>query len=232
MTEHISPIRIAQIGHGYWGPNLARNFYQLADAELAYVVDASAEARATAARLYGCQTAATLDAVLADETVQGIALATPARTHHELASQALAAGKHVFIEKPLAMTVAEGEALVALAAAMGRVLMVGHVFEYNPAVHYIKRAMVDGELGEIYYLYSRRVNLGRVQSDINALWSIAPHDISIAIHLLGQQPEAVSCQGAACLNGQVEDVDLLTLYFPGNVRHIHVSWLGPEQDAS
>ena len=230
MTEHISPIRIAQIGHGYWGPNLARNFYQLADAELAYVVDASAEARATAARLYGCQTAATLDAVLADETVQGISLATPARTHHDLASQALRAGKHLFIEKPLAMTVAEGEALVALAAAMGRVLMVGHVFEYNPAVHYIKRAMVDGELGEIYYLYSRRVNLGRVQSDINALWSIAPHDISIAIHLLGQQPEAVSCQGAACLNGQVEDVIFLTLHFPGNVLcHIHVSWLDPSK---
>ncbi len=230
MSEQTTPIRIAQVGHGYWGPNLARNFYQLADAELAYVVDASAEARATAERLYGCKTAATLAEVLADPTVQGISLATPARTHHELASQALVAGKHVFIEKPLAMTVAEGEALVELAAQTERVLMVGHVFEYNPAVHYIKRAMEAGELGEIYYLYSRRVNLGRVQSDINALWSIAPHDISIAIHLLGQQPEAVSCQGAACLNGEVEDVIFLTLHFPGNVLcHIHVSWLDPSK---
>lgn len=230
MAATTQPIRIAQIGHGYWGPNLARNFYQLADAELAYVVDASPEARSTAQRLYGCKTAALIDEVLADETVQGISLATPARTHHELASQALRAGKDVFIEKPLAMTVAEGEALVQLAATEQRVLMVGHVFEYNPAVHYIKRAIDTGELGEVYYLYSRRVNLGRVQSDINALWSIAPHDISIAIHLLGQAPAAVSCQGAACLNGQVQDVIFLTLHFPGDVLcHIHVSWLDPSK---
>lgn len=230
MAATTQPIRIAQIGHGYWGPNLARNFYQLADAELAYVVDASPEARSTAQRLYGCKTAALIDEVLADETVQGISLATPARTHHELASQALRAGKDVFIEKPLAMTVAEGEALVQLAAAERSVLMVGHVFEYNPAVHYIKRAIDTGELGEVYYLYSRRVNLGRVQSDINALWSIAPHDISIAIHLLGQAPAAVSCQGAACLNGQVQDVIFLTLHFPGDVLcHIHVSWLDPSK---
>ncbi|MCB0062096.1 MAG: Gfo/Idh/MocA family oxidoreductase [Caldilineaceae bacterium] len=230
MSEEKRPIRIAQIGHGYWGPNLARNFYQLPDAELAYVVDANPDARATAERLYGCRSAATLDDVLADERVQGISLATPARTHHALASQALAAGKHVFIEKPLAMTVAEGEALVKLAAQQECVLMVGHVFEYNPAVHYIKRAIDGGDLGEVYYLYSRRVNLGRVQSDINALWSIAPHDISIAIHLLGQQPEAVSCQGAACLNGQVQDVVFLTLHFAGEILcHIHVSWLDPSK---
>ena len=230
MSLQVKPIRIAQVGHGYWGPNLARNFYQLGDAELAYVVDASPDARATAARLYGCQTAATLDEVLADETVDAIALATPARTHHALGTQALLADKHLFIEKPLAMSVAEGEALVKLAAEHSRVLMVGHVFEYNPAVHYIKRAIDAGELGEIFYLYSRRVNLGRVQSDINALWSIAPHDISIAIHLLGQAPEAVSCQGAAWLNGQVQDVIFLTLHFAGNLLcHIHVSWLDPSK---
>jgi predicted dehydrogenase len=230
MSVETTPIRIAQVGHGYWGPNLARNFYQLADAELAYVVDANADARATAERLYGCQTAASLDDVLADASVQGISLATPARTHYELASKVLAAGKHLFIEKPLAMTVAEGEALVKLAAENRCILMVGHVFEYNPAVHYIKRAIDNGDLGEIYYLYSRRVNLGRVQSDINALWSIAPHDISIAIHLLGQPPVAVSCQGAACLNGRVQDVIFLTLHFAGDILcHIHVSWLDPSK---
>ncbi len=230
MSQSHLPIRIAQVGHGYWGPNLARNFHQLPAAELAYVVDASTEARATAERLYGCQTVATLEPVLADESVHGISLATPARTHHELASKALAAGKDVFIEKPLAMSVAEGEALVQLAAQHERILMVGHVFEYNPAVHYIKHALDEGELGELFYLYSRRVNLGRVQSDINALWSIAPHDISIAIHLLGQQPAAVSCQGAACLNGEVQDVIFLTLHFPDDVLcHIHVSWLDPSK---
>ncbi|MEZ4737225.1 MAG: Gfo/Idh/MocA family oxidoreductase [Caldilineaceae bacterium] len=230
MSNGKCPIQIAQVGYGYWGPNLARNFYQLPEAALTYLVDSSAEARTTAQRLYGCQTVATLAEALADPVVDAVVLATPARTHHDLATAALTAGKHVFIEKPLAMSVAEGQALVALAAQQERVLMVGHVFEYNPAVHYIKRAIDTGELGEVYYLYSRRVNLGRVQSDINALWSIAPHDISIAMHLLDQAPEAVSCQGAACLNGQVEDVIFLTLHFPGNVLcHIHVSWLDPSK---
>lgn len=230
MVNHEKPIHIAQVGYGYWGPNLARNFAQLPDAELTYVVDASAEARSTAQRLYGCKAVATLEEALADPVVDAVVLATPARTHHTLASAALQAGKHVFIEKPLAMSVSEGQAIVDLAAQQERILMVGHVFEYNPAVHYIKRALQAGELGEVYYLYSRRVNLGRVQSDINALWSIAPHDVSIAIYLLEQAPEAVSCQGAACLNGQVEDVIFLTLHFPGNVLcHIHVSWLDPSK---
>ena len=230
MIHEGKPIHIAQVGYGYWGPNLARNFAQLPDAELTYVVDASAEARATAQRLYGCKAVATLAEALADPGVDAVVLATPARTHHMLASAALQAGKHVFIEKPLAMSVSEGQAIVDVAAQQERILMVGHVFEYNPAVHYIKRAIQAGELGEVYYLYSRRVNLGRVQSDINALWSIAPHDVSIAIYLLEQAPEAVSCQGAACLNGQVEDVIFLTLHFPGNVLcHIHVSWLDPSK---
>lgn len=230
MGTEQKPIHIAQVGYGYWGPNLARNFAQLPDAELTYMVDASAEARATAHRLYGCKAVATVEEALADPVVDAVVLATPARTHHALACAALQAGKHVFIEKPLAMSVSEGQAIVDLAAQQERVLMVGHVFEYNPAVHYIKRALQAGELGEVYYLYSRRVNLGRVQSDINALWSIAPHDISIAIHLLEQAPEAVSCQGAAWLNGQVEDVIFLTLHFPGNVLcHIHVSWLDPSK---
>ncbi len=230
MSQPTKPVHIAQVGYGYWGPNLARNFAQLPDAELTYIVDASAEARATAQRLYGCQGVATLAEALADPQVDAVVLATPARTHHALATAAMNAGKHVFIEKPLAMSVAEGQAMVDLAAQQQCVLMVGHVFEYNPAVHYIKRAIDAGELGEVYYLYSRRVNLGRVQSDINALWSIAPHDISIALHLLGQSPEAVSCHGAACLNGQVEDVIFLTLHFPGNVLcHIHVSWLDPSK---
>jgi predicted dehydrogenase len=231
MTDHTTrPIHLAQIGYGYWGPNLARNFHQLPGAELAYLVDTNADALERARRLYGCRTTDTPATVLADPVVDAVVIATPARTHFPLAQDALRAGKHVFVEKPLAMSVAEARTLVDLAAAQERVLMVGHVFEYNPAVHYIKQAMASGELGEVFYLYSRRVNLGRVQSDVNALWSIAPHDISIALFLLDRLPEAVTCQGASCLNGVVEDVIFLTLHFPGNVLcHIHVSWLDPSK---
>jgi predicted dehydrogenase len=223
-----SLVRVAQVGYGYWGPNLARNFHQLPEATLAYVVDANPEALARAEQLYGCQT--TTDYAEALRQVDAVSIATPARSHFALAEAALLAGKHVLVEKPLAMSVAEAQRLIELAEARSRVLMVGHVFEYNPAVRYIKGAMRAGELGEIYYLYSRRVNLGRVQSDVNALWSIAPHDVSIALYLLEQQPEAVSCHGASCLNGEVEDVIFLTLHFPGNVLcHIHVSWLDPSK---
>ncbi|RIK42062.1 MAG: gfo/Idh/MocA family oxidoreductase [Chloroflexi bacterium] len=223
-------VRLAQIGYGYWGPNLARNFHQLAGAELAYVVDGNPEALDRAQRLYGCRTADEPKVMLADPAVDAVVIATPARTHFTLAQDALRAGKHVFVEKPLAMSTAEARTLIDLAATRQRVLMVGHVFEYNPAVRYIKEAIEAGELGEIFYLYSRRVNLGRVQSDVNALWSIAPHDISIALFLLGQLPEAVSCQGASCLNGIVEDVIFLTLHFPGDVLcHTHVSWLDPSK---
>lgn len=224
------PTRIAQIGYGYWGPNLARNFHALPDAELAYVVDANTEALSKAQRLYGCQTTTALETVLHAPTVDAVAIATPVRSHYELAKAALLAGKHVFVEKPLAMQVGECRELIRLAAQHHLTLMVGHVFEYNEAVRYIKQALQTGDLGEVYYLYSRRVNLGRVQSDVNALWSIAPHDISIALYLLEQLPEAVSCQGASCLNGQVEDVIFLTLHFPGNVLcHVHVSWLDPSK---
>jgi predicted dehydrogenase len=228
MTTTTGPVRVAQIGYGYWGPNLARNFYQLPAAELALVVDANEDALIRVRQLYPCRTASAPAAATDDPTITAVVIATPARTHFELVQQALYAGKHVLVEKPLAMSVAEARILVDLAAAQKRVLMVGHVFEYNPAVRYIKQAMAAGELGDVYYLYSRRVNLGRVQSDVNALWSIAPHDVSIALYLLDQMPEAVSCHGASCLNGVVEDVVFLTLHFAGNVLcHIHVSWLDP-----
>lgn len=222
--------RIALIGFGYWGPNLARNFYQLPNAQLEYVVDNDATARRRAERLYGCKTTNSLDDVLADRDVDAVVVATPARTHYELARRSLEAGKHVLVEKPLTMDVGEAEELVATAEQRGRTLMVGHVFEYNPAVAYIKQAIDNGDLGDLYYLYSKRVNLGRVQSDVNALWSIAPHDISITLFLLGQMPESVRCQGASCLNNAVEDVVFLTMYFPNNVLcHVHASWLDPSK---
>ncbi len=224
------PVRLALVGYGYWGPNLARNFHQLENAELAYVIDANPAALDKAQRLYGCATAADIGAALADPTVDAIVLATPARTHYALGQQALRAGKHLFVEKPLTMDLAEGKELTALADSLGAILMVGHVFEFNPAVRYIKDAIDSGDLGDVLYLYSKRVNLGRVQSDVNALWSIAPHDISIALYLLGQMPVSVRCQGARCLNGQVEDVIFLTLNFEGNLLcHVHASWLDPSK---
>ncbi len=225
-----APLSIALVGYGYWGPNLARNFHQLAGVKLAYVVDPNPAARAQAEQRYGCATAARLEEILADPALAGVVVATPARTHFTLARDALAAGKHVLVEKPLTMDLDEGAELIALARQQQLTLMVGHVFEYNPAVRYIKTLIERGELGEIFYLYSRRVNLGRVQSDVNALWSIAPHDISIALYLLGQLPEAVRCQGASCLNGRVEDVVFLTLFFPNNLLcHVHASWLDPSK---
>jgi predicted dehydrogenase len=225
------PVRVAQVGYGYWGPNLARNFHQLAEAELAYVVDSNPEVLSQISVLYPqTVTTARYQDVLEDPSVEAVAIATPPRTHYDLATAALHAGKHVFVEKPLTMDLTQARDLVELADQQQRILMVGHVFEYNAAVHYIKEILERGDLGDLYYLYSTRVNLGRVQSDINALWSIAPHDISIALYLLGQLPEAVSCQGAACLNGDVEDVIFLTMHFPGNVLcHVHASWLDPSK---
>lgn len=223
-------VRVALIGYGYWGPNLARNFHQLPAVQLDYVVDRDEAARQRAARLYDCKGAEEANDVFDDSDIDAVIIATPARTHYALARRALEAGKHVFVEKPLTMDVGEAEEVVALASRLGRTLMVGHVFEYNPAVAYIKKAIESGDLGDLYYLYSKRVNLGRVQSDVNVLWSIAPHDISIALHLLGQMPEAVRCQGASCLNGGVEDVIFLTMFFPNNVLcHVHASWLDPSK---
>jgi predicted dehydrogenase len=224
-------LRVAQIGFGYWGPNLARNLHYIPNTELAWVVDKDERVLAEVRSLYPTTSTTTeFEQVLADPTVDAVVIATPARTHYTLARAALMAGKHAFVEKPLTMELSGGRELVEVAHAQNCILMVGHVFEYNPAVRYIKAALERGDLGEIYYLYSRRVNLGRVQSDVNALWSIAPHDISIALYLLGQMPEAVTCHGAACLNGTVEDVIFLTLHFPGSLLcHIHASWLDPSK---
>jgi predicted dehydrogenase len=168
--------------------------------------------------------------LLTDPDIEAVVIATPARTHYALAREALEAGKHVLVEKPLAMGSRQAEALIALADERRRVLMVGHIFEYHPAVRKIKSLIDEGELGQVYYIYSTRVNLGRVQSDINALWSIAPHDISILIYLLGTMPQSVSARGGTFLNGMVEDVVFLVLSFPdGMLGHVHASWLDPSK---
>ncbi len=226
-----SRLRLGLIGYGYWGPNLARNFHQLADAQLVACADVDASRLAEATRLYPIQQA-THDAreLIENPTLDALVIATPARSHFALVSQALEAGKHVLVEKPLALNSADARALIECAKKNKRVLMVGHTFEYNPAVWKIKELLDAGALGELFYIYSNRVNLGRVQTDINALWSIAPHDISILLHLLDTLPLTVSSHGATYLNQGIEDVIFALLQFPNNiVAHIHTSWLDPSK---
>jgi predicted dehydrogenase len=224
-------VKVAVVGCGYWGPNLVRNFHQLPAAELVSCCDIDQQKLDKIKALYPTvSTTVSYADVLADEEVEAVALATPARAHYELARDALLADKHVLVEKPLAMSSKEAEELIALAQKRNRTLMVGHVFEYNPAVLKIKELVDGGQIGQVYYIYSNRVNLGRVQSDINALWSIAPHDISILLYLLGTMPLSARAIGATYLNSKVEDVVFVTMTFPAGVLgHVQASWLDPSK---
>lgn len=230
MSRAESMVKVALVGCGYWGPNLARNFHQIPDAELVACCDLDSGVLQRMEALYPARVTPDLETILADPEIEAVALATPVGTHYELARRLLLAGKHLLVEKPLTTSSAEAEDLISLAQQQQRVLMVGHVFEYNPAVLKIKDLIDDGQIGQVYYLYSNRVNLGRVQSDINVLWSIAPHDVSIALFLLEQLPVQVSARGASYLNGRVEDVVFVTMFFPGDVMaHIQASWLDPSK---
>ena len=223
-------VNVGVIGFGYWGPNLVRNFHALSGSEVRCIADLSEGRRRHAVELYNGGIHVTSDhhEILDDETVDAVCVATPVRTHFALAKEALEAGKHVFIEKPLTASTAEAEELVALAEQRGRVLMVGHVFEYNPTVNKLKELVHSGELGKIMYLSMARLNLGLFQDDINVVWDLAPHDVSIANYLLWREPEAVCASGACNINPKVEDVAFVTLYYPDNViAHLHLSWLDP-----
>ena len=225
------PLTVGVAGAGYWGPNLIRNFYQLPSAELTWCCDLD-EAQLSRMRGFypGIRTTTAYEDLLQDPELEAVVIAVPAREHYQMAHQALLAGKHVLVEKPLAMSSAEARDLIQIAEDQGLVLMVGHVFEYNPAVLLIKRLLQGGTIGDLYYVYSNRVNLGRVQSDINALWSIAPHDISILLFLMETMPETVSTRGGRYLSGHVEDVVFVTMTFPGNVlAHTQASWLDPSK---
>jgi len=231
-------VRLGLIGYGYWGPNLARNFHQLPEAWLVACADADPPRVNEAARLYPSLKHVTTDAreLIENPTLDALVIATPARSHFALVSQALEAGKHVLVEKPLAMTSAEARALIEIAYKCKRVLMVGHTFEFNPAVWKIQELLQAGALGELYYIYSTRVNLGRVQTDINALWSIAPHDISILLYLLQTMPLTITARGGTYVSHGVEDVIFALLAFPAphsgadNINaHIHASWLDPSK---
>ncbi len=227
----IDDIRVALLGFGYWGPNLARNLHlRLGRAWVACVDPDPARRGEVAHRYPWVRVLADPAGVLADPGVDAVVIASPARTHAELAHRALAAGKHVMVEKPLALTTDGAIALAEEAGASGRVLMVGHTFEYNPAVTKMRALLEAGELGDLYYLHSQRVNLGRIQQDVNALWSIGPHDVSIANYLVGTAPRWVSARGARYLGTDVEDVVFATLGYDGGVlAHVHVSWLDPSK---
>jgi predicted dehydrogenase len=219
-------MRVAVVGCGYWGKNLVRNFAALG--ALGVVCDATEAGRARARELAPeAEIVDAFDAALASD-VDGVVLATPAGTHAELARRALEAGKDVFAEKPLALRYAEGSELVRLAERNGRILMVGHVLEYHPAVVELTRLVRAGELGRVHYIYSNRLSLGKVRREENILWSFAPHDVAVILRLMGELPFQVSATGGSYLQPNIADVTVTHLLFNNGVRaHIHVSWLHP-----
>jgi UDP-2-acetamido-3-amino-2,3-dideoxy-glucuronate N-acetyltransferase len=219
---------LALIGAGYWGKNLARNFYQLG--ALALVCDASDEILAQQAKACpGIRTTKSFDDVLSDASITRVAIAAPAARHYDLSRRALEAGKDVFVEKPLALDSKEGAELAELTEAKGLILMVGHLLQYHPCVRAIQRLLAQGELGKLQYITSNRLNLGKIRREENALWSFAPHDLSVILSLVGGElPDQVRCIGEAFLNSGVADVTLTTMRFPGGVNaHVHVSWINP-----
>lgn len=225
-------INIGVVGSGYWGPNLIRNIAQLPDVALHTVCDLDTNILAKNARLYpNTRTTTDFSVMLNDPAVQGVVLATPAHLHAAMAMQALEAGKHVMVEKPLALTSEDARRLVEKAAANNLRLMVGHVFEYNPAVIMLRDLVRSGELGRVLYAYSTRVNLGKIRDDLNAMWNLAPHDISILNFALDQVPVEVSARGFGFLGRpDLEDVVFMTMGYPNGVAaHIHVSWLDPNK---
>lgn len=222
-------IQVAVIGAGYWGPNLIRNFNQIPDARVAYVCDLDASKLTTLAAQYPTLVATSDYArILDDSQVDAVVIATPVSTHRALALDALRAGKHVLVEKPLAATAQAAREMNAAARAAQRVLMVGHTFIYNPAVVKVKEYIERGALGEIYYIDSARVNLGLHQFDINVIWDLAPHDISMILYWLGRRPLRVSARGNSYTQTDIEDVAFITLEFADKIMaHIHVSWMSP-----
>ena len=220
-------VKVAVAGVGYWGKNLVRNFYELGS--LAALCDDQESVEATYSKKYsGLKFYRKFADVLADPSITAVTLATPAVTHYEMAKAALEAGKDVLVEKPLAINVKHGEELVRLAEAKGRVLMVGHILRYHPAVLKLNELIKNGALGKINYVYSNRLNIGKIRTEENILWSFAPHDISVMLALLNEMPSKISCNGGAYLNEDVSDVTMSSFDFPSGVRaHIFVSWLHP-----
>jgi predicted dehydrogenase len=228
----MTPVSVGVVGLGYWGPNLARNFDRLGETELRWICDSSEESRARLTPQFpNARQSGELDELLADPDLDAVAIATPVPLHADLAVRVLKAGKHCFVEKPLAQSVADAERVVDAASESGKVLMVGHLLEYHPGVRKLKEVASSGDLGEIRYIYGNRLNLGKLRPDENALWSLGAHDVSVLLHLAEEEPTELHAFGGSYMNAGVEDVVFCILRFPsGLMAHLHLSWLDPHKE--
>lgn len=219
--------KIAVLGCGYWGKNLVRNFHQLG--ALALVCDPGEAGRSKAKEIApDVEVTADFEAAFTRDDIVAVAMATPAETHHPLAIQAMEAGKDVFVEKPLALNHREGLEMKSVAEKTGQLLMVGHLLEYHPAVLKLREMVTDKTLGRVNYIYSHRLNFGKVRTEENALWSFAPHDIAVILRLVGEMPLEVTCTGGSYVTPNLADVTMSCLHFRSGLRaHIFVSWLNP-----
>lgn len=226
------PVNIGQIGLGAWGRNLLRTFYNIPEARLKTGCDINSQQLSSlSGKFPGVTWTKDYSELVSDPELDAIVIATPPADHFQLAKKALDAGKDVFVEKPLVLNVDDGKKLIDLAAKKDRVLMVGHIMEYHPASLKLKEYISSGKLGRVYYLYSTRINLGKVRDIENSLWSFAPHDISLIMYLLEKTPVSVTSTGASYLQKNIEDVSFLTLHFDDKtMAHIHVSWLDPHKE--
>jgi predicted dehydrogenase len=223
----MTDLRFGVIGWGYWGPKIARNLDSLGDVTVAIVADQDVDHLTSIVNQHGVKTTTEAEDVFRSD-VDGVVIATPVRTHYQLTKAALLHGKHVLVEKPMTANVAEAEELVDLAKEQQRILMVGHTFEYSPAVNELRKLVQSGDLGKIYCVEAERLNLGLFRNDINVIWDLAPHDVSILLYLLGKKPEQVKVQAHAHLQPHIHDVAHLDLSFADGMNaHIHVSWLHP-----
>lgn len=224
-------IKVGIVGLGYWGPNLARNFDMLPESVLKYCCDEKAEnLNKQRAKYPGVKFTDNFEDLLSDEELQAVVIATHVPSHFELARRALKAGKDVFVEKPVALTSEDALTLKKMADDGGRILMVGHLLQYHPAIDMLKSFLDDDVLGNLLYIYSTRVNLGQVRSNENALWSLGPHDISVILHLTGQQPVEVSARGESYIQKGIEDVVFVHMKFSDKtMAHMQLSWLDPHK---
>jgi predicted dehydrogenase len=224
-------VEVGVVGVGYWGPKLVRNLYDTASADLSWVIDRDRARLERIGQQYPrVQISDSYDDLL-NSSAEAVVIATPIRTHHALAKAALLHGKHVMVEKPLAASAAECEELIELADARGLTLMVGHTFEYNAAVRALRQIIQRGDLGDVYYIDTARLNLGLFQRDINVIWDLAPHDLSILLHVLQREPISISARGGAHIHHGVHDVVFLELRFPDNIlANVHLSWLYPRKE--
>ncbi|MCF8237136.1 MAG: Gfo/Idh/MocA family oxidoreductase [Saprospiraceae bacterium] len=222
-------IHIAIVGFGYWGPNLTRNFHNTPGCKVKYILDLSEHQRKRAGNMYpDVTTTSDIQDILSDAEIDAMIIATPVYTHFDLATKALNAGKNVLLEKPMTSTADEARSLIDLAGKVGKVLMVDHTYLYTPAVQQMKTYIDEGLLGQLQYVDSTRINLGLFQTDVNVLWDLAPHDISICRHLLGERPLSVQAVGVSHTENALENIAFLTLFYPDNkIAHFNCSWISP-----